>query len=216
MLKVQNVKNRGFLFTFDSFPDCNLNLYLIKGSKFNYIIDTGLGSSSLTQIKEYIKGNEKPALVINTHHHWDHIWGNNEFSDSLIVSHVLCRRIIDEKWGEMLEKYKDYSYGSVVKCLPNVVFDSDLYFPEDKIRLFYTPGHTIDSISILDEEEKVIIAGDNIGDTMEELTPSLYCEKENYINTLKKYKEIDFDTCISGHNTVLGKDAIEKIWNTIF
>lgn len=87
--------------------------------------------------------------------------------------------------------------------LPNLIFQKELYFAEDKIKLFHTPGHTLDSISVLDEEEDVLLVGDNVGDSMEDIIPSIYCEKDIYINTMKKYEEMDFDTCISGHNTIL-------------
>jgi glyoxylase-like metal-dependent hydrolase (beta-lactamase superfamily II) len=99
--------------------------------------------------------------------------------------------------------------------LPNLVFESELYFPEDKIRIIYTPGHTIDSISVIDEEDKVINVGDNIGDNIEEIVPSIYCEKDLYIDTLLKYREVDFDTCVSGHNVILGKEVIEEILSMI-
>jgi glyoxylase-like metal-dependent hydrolase (beta-lactamase superfamily II) len=101
--------------------------------------------------------------------------------------------------------------GEVEICLPNLVFEKELYFPDDKIRIIYTPGHTVDSISVIDEVEKVIHVGDNIGDTADEIVPNIYCEKDLYIDTLSKYIEMDFDTCVSGHNTILGKDVINKI-----
>jgi len=97
--------------------------------------------------------------------------------------------------------------------LPNVTFDQKLYFPEDKIRLIYTPGHTIDSISVLDEEEGVLNVADNIGDSLEELIPSLAVVKTEYIQTLLKYKELDFDVCVSGHNVVLDKSVMDQILN---
>ena len=73
----------------------------------------------------------------------------------------------------------------------------------------------MDFISIIDEEEKVINVGDNVGDTVDEIVPIIDCEKGLYIDTLLKYKEMDFDTCISGHNVVLGKDVIEEILNKL-
>lgn len=210
-MKIEKIKKRSVLFTFNRSTEWDLNLQLILGKRYNYIIDTGLGSLSIDPIKEYIKKDTKPIIVINTHYHWDHIWGNSSFKDCIIISHRLCREIIESKWDEMIRKNRYYIDGEVEKCLPNLVFEKELYFPEDKIRIIYTPGHTIDSISVLDEEEKVINAGDNIGDTIEEIVPQIKCEKEIYRDTLLRYKEMDFDTCISGHNVVLDKDVIDKI-----
>lgn len=214
-MKIEKIKNRGFLFTYSNSSEWNLNVHLIMGERNNYIIDTGLGSLSIAPIKEYIKYDTKPIIVINTHYHWDHIWGNSSLRDCIIISHKLCKEMIESNWEEMLQKNKNYCKGEVEICLPNLVFGKELYFPEDKIRIIYTPGHTIDSISVLDEEEKVINVGDNIGDTVDEIIPSIYCEKDLYIDTLLKYREIDFDTCISGHNVILGKEIIEEILSTL-
>lgn len=190
-------------------------MHLIQGEKNNYLIDTGLGSGSIAPVQEYIKNDPKPWIVINTHYHWDHIWGNGCFQDHTIISHTLCREIIQAKWESMIERSGRYITGEAKLCLPNLVFEKELYFPEDKIRIIYTPGHTIDSISVLDEEEKVLNIGDNIGDNMEEILPSLDCETDLYRETLKKYREMDFDTCVSGHNVVCGKEAIEKLLQSI-
>ncbi|MBU5439179.1 MBL fold metallo-hydrolase [Tissierella sp. MSJ-40] len=206
-MRIQKIKNRGTLFTYTTSSGWDLNVHLIMSEKYNYIIDTGLGSLSINPIKEYIKDSNKPIIVINTHYHWDHIWGNGSLRNYIIISHKLCREMIESKWKDMMHKNKQYCYGEVEMNLPNLVFEKELYFPEDKIRIIYTPGHTIDSVSVIDEEEKVI----NVGDNIDEIIPSIYCEKDLYIDTLLKYRNMDFDTCISGHNVILGKEIIEKI-----
>ncbi|MCL2610712.1 MAG: MBL fold metallo-hydrolase [Defluviitaleaceae bacterium] len=209
-MKIEKIGKRNIVFQY-ALPEWNLNLHLILGDKYNYIIDTGLGSDSVAPIKEYIGNSKKPIIVINTHNCWDHIWGNHCFSECNIISHSLCRPLIEEQWSEMLKKNESYIRGEVKMCLPNLLFDNSLYFPDDKIRIFHTPGHTIDSISVLDEQEKVLNAGDNVGDTIEEIVPALYYEKDAYIKSVQKYKELDFAACVSGHNDVLGKDVFDKI-----
>ncbi|WBL49167.1 MBL fold metallo-hydrolase [Clostridium estertheticum] len=166
---------------------------------------------SVAPIIEYIKNDTKQIIVINTHYHWDHTWGNGSFENCMIISHKLCRETLQSEWTDMIQNNSHRCYGEVKMNLPNLVFEQELYFPEDKIRLFYSPGHTIDSISVLDEEEKVLVVADNIGESMEDIIPSLDCDKEVYMNTIKKYEQMDFDTCISGHNTVLNKKVIGKI-----
>lgn len=208
-MNIKQISNKHVLFCSNQFFD--LNIHLILGAKNTYLIDTGLGSEFVQPVVNYIKQVGKPLIIINTHYHWDHVFGNNTFKDCLIISHQLCRDIIEKEWDTMVNKYSKFSMGEVKKCLPNLLFENELFFPEDKIRLIYTPGHTIDSISVLDEEEKVINVGDNIGDTLDEIIPSLYCDTKHYRETINIYKNLDMKTWISGHNIVLKKDAIEII-----
>lgn len=210
-MRIQKIKNRSIVFTISVPSGWDLNVQLIMGNKYNYIVDTGLGSLNIAPIKEYIKHENKPIIVINTHHHWDHIWGNSSFENSIIISHKLCREMIELNWDNMMQKNKQHIYGEVEMDLPNLTFEEEIYFPEDQIRIIYTPGHTIDSISVVDEVDKMINVGDNIGDSIDEIVPSIYGEKEEYINTLLRYNEMDFDSCISGHNVVLEKEIINKI-----
>lgn len=213
-MRVQCVKNRGTLFTSDS-PGWDYNMYLIRGETHNFIIDTGLGAGSVASIRKQIKDDHKEIVVINTHHHWDHVWGNGAFAGCTIVAHQLCRGIIASEWAQMIRRHGQYAEGEVVMRLPNLVFQRELYFAEDGIRVFHTPGHTPDSISVLDEADGVLMLADNIGDSMDDIVPSIGFDVDIYRNTLKQYEEMRFDTCVSGHNRVLGKEVIQTILNTL-
>ncbi|WMJ85771.1 MBL fold metallo-hydrolase [Anaerocolumna sp. MB42-C2] len=210
-MEINQLKSRNIIFTYNIPDGWDLNLQLVKGNKYNYIIDTGLGSLSILPVINYIKDDKKPTIVINTHSHWDHIWGNHVLGDSVIISHYLCRERMDQNFEDMLQKKRKYLNGETRKYLPNLTFENQLYFPEDGIRLFYTPGHTKDSISVLDEVDKVINVGDNVGDNLEELIPSLECEKSEYMETIENYKKLEFEFLVSGHNTILKKDIFDKI-----
>lgn len=199
----------------DHLPGWDLNLHLILGKQFNYLIDTGLGSLSAEPIKQYLAQDQKPVIIVNTHYHWDHVWGNHAFDPAMIISHTLCRDMIEQKWDDMLASSRKFQKGEVLKCLPDLVFEDSLFFPMDQIRIFYTPGHTIDCISILDEEEKVLNVGDNIGDTMEFLVPSIAVDLAIYRRTLQQYQSLDIKACISGHNQVVDKDVFDTILNLL-
>jgi glyoxylase-like metal-dependent hydrolase (beta-lactamase superfamily II) len=210
-MEIIKVKNRSVVFRFFQNDEWYYNIHLILGKKSNFIIDTGLGSGSIAPVLEFLKEDPKPVILINTHYHWDHIWGNHLFLDNLIISHKLCREMIGTKWEEMLTRNGVCINGEAGLCLPNMVFEKELYLPEEGLRLFYTPGHTIDSISILDEEDKVLSAGDNIGDTMEEIVPSIYSNTDLFRESLQSLRGLDYDTVISGHNEVLGREVIDLI-----
>lgn len=207
-MEVIKVGKRSIVFKYD-LGDWNLYLHLIKGDKYNYLIDTGLGYGSIEPILEYL--DDKELIVINTHYHFDHIRGNDYFRDKAIISSEKCLKLIDENYDDDVEKSGKYATGPLTKCLPNLVFQDELYFVEDKIRLFYSPGHTEDGISIYDEIDKVLNVGDNIGDDMEYIVPSLQCDNATYLNSLNKYKELDVEHCVSGHNEVLGSEVFDLI-----
>ncbi len=52
--------------------------YLFVGENQALLFDTGLGIADIKQVVD--KLTSLPVLVINSHHHWDHIGGNKAFS----------------------------------------------------------------------------------------------------------------------------------------
>lgn len=210
------VSNRITMFTEDR--EWDLNLYLIEAEHCNYIVDTGLGNEHSEFILDYLHGNgccEKQLKIINTHYHWDHIWGNGKFKDNDIIAHKKIIELINENWDGTYLRNSDCKRGDVEKVLPNVLIDKELYFSDDQIRIFYSPGHTSDSISVLDEKDRVLIASDNIGDDDDDIVPNLYVSKSDYLDTLYKYKSLDWEIVLSGHNKVRSRDVIDDILNLL-
>jgi len=187
-MKPIRISNRDIMFTEPMTKDYNLNLGLILGKTNNYVIDTGLGSGSVAPILDHIINDGKPIIVINTHFHWDHMWGNWVFGECPIISHTTCRELADKCWDEALRENAGYIDGEVRKCLPNMVFDGSLYFPDDRVSVFHTPGHSEDCVSIYDEVDKVLYAGDNIGDTEDDIIPWIDTDLATFQSLLKTYK----------------------------
>ena len=212
-MKPIKITEHNIMFTEPMGSEYDLNLGLILGENRNYIIDTGRGSGSVGPILEYIikVPQPKPTVVINTHSHWDHIWGNWVFKNSLIVSHKNCLKILEEHWDAAVTAHSDSIDGEVQKCLPNLVFEKNLCFADDKINIFYTPGHTSNCISVYDANDKILYAGDNIGDTDDSIVPWINTDIDTFNELIKCYKDIDFSLCISGHNKPQTKDVLFRM-----
>lgn len=189
-----------------------LNIGLILGDRYNYIIDTGFGSGSVEPVLAYLHGNEKPIIVVNTHFHWDHVWGNWMFPNSIIIAHPMCRELMEFTWDAEIRKYADYIDKEARKLLPNLLINDSIYLPNDGIQIFHTPGHSEDCISIYDSIDKVLYAGDNIGDTNEDILPSIGTDAATFkTNVIDAYKQYDFEICISGHNKPQGRDVLTRM-----
>ena len=207
-MKQVKITDRNIMFTRPMTQDYDSNLGLILGVRHNFIIDTGMGSGSVAPILEYIANDEKPLIVINTHSHWDHVWGNSVFESGLIISHTLCRTLMEKRWSDDVRRNIGFVDGKVNMCVPNMVFDTSLHFSDDGVSIFHTPGHTADCVSIYDSVEKVLYAGDNIGDTDENIVPWIDTDVTTFRNLIETYKKLDFDFCVSGHNKPQTKAVI--------
>ena len=210
-MKPIKITDRNVMFTQPMNERYDLNMGLILGKKHNFIIDTGLGSGSVKPVIEFIGNSKKPVVVINTHYHWDHVWGNFMFKDSLIIGHPLCCKLQDKHWDEMVKDNRSAIDGEMRKCLVNITFEGTLHFPDDEITIFTSIGHSGDDISVYDTVEKVLYAGDNIGDTEDEIIPWISTDFETFKSLIELYKKYDFDYCIAGHNKPQTKEVLARM-----
>lgn len=223
-MKIKKVGQRGVLFTFfelnESSYDCVTNVYVINGNSYFFICDTYLGPYYMKKVKEYLETNygKKEYIVFNSHSHWDHIWGNSEFKDSIILSTEKCRSFIIEDGEEELNTHADqFAKEDIEIVLPNLTFEKRIIFEDEGIEFFYSPGHSEDSGSCYDFIDNVLFVGDNVDDPI----PSYLCwtELDKYIETLREYLQVNADIIVQSHGDVLDNyvikgniDYLTRLW----
>jgi len=213
-MQITKLSERNILFTVPEDAEGGfVHMGLILGKKHNFIIDTGMGESNINAIRDYIGDDSKPIIAIITHAHWDHMFGNSALKDEIIVSHALCREIMDSEWDtktkDNIETKRDYIDAEIHKCLPNLVFEGSMCFPEDGIRLFHTPGHTDDSINVYDAVGKVLYAADNFG--AEDGEACLWMDDEPAERMIAQYKQLDFEICVPSHSEPQTREIIAML-----
>lgn len=174
----------------------DVSWFLLERDRRCYLIDTGCGPLDMLSVQEAVRRAGKPLVVVNTHFHWDHVWGNCMFPEAPVVAHERCRRRMREEWTPQVEQNRRMMAGDATLRLPDVCFNDRLSFPEDGILLFHTPGHTDDSISVWDTERRLLIAGDNLE------RPLVYVEDPDldaYRRTLAAYIALDAKTILAAH-----------------
>lgn len=185
-----------------------MNVYVIIGNERVYVLDTSLGSDPMLLMKQHLNeeglGN-RSIVVFNSHGDYDHYWGNAVFDNAMILGHVYTRIRILEEGKEALRKYIEHKRGDVAIRAPSVVFMKRLEFPEDGVTFFHTPGHTIDSSSCYNEEDKTLFVGDNV----ESPLPYVYnTNLHQYVKTLESYREFEWDVMIASHDPPLHEDSL--------
>ena len=79
------------------------NSGIIVGDAGVLVIDSLRVPSFARDLKQDVRHiTEKPVqYVIDTHAHWDHSWGNEEFPEATIIGHQNCyREMVDVEWNE--------------------------------------------------------------------------------------------------------------------
>jgi len=148
-------------FTFNAFQENTYVLYDNSGECV--IVDPGCNNDEERQtLVKFIEDNGlKPAKLINTHCHIDHVLGN---------------KFIAEKYGLTLEAHEGevqvLNTCETVSKMYGIAYDGspaigsfikegiDYTFGDSTLRTIFTPGHSPASLSFYCEASKVLIAGD--------------------------------------------------------
>src|SRR5882672_939076 len=146
--------------------------YLILGEKQALLFDTGMGISDIRKVTAEL--THLPIIVLNSHTHNDHVGGNWQFETVYGMDADFTRT---NAKGSRQDAQEELGPGMICGDLPTG-FDSKSYatrpwkisrflHDHDKINLggrtleiISTPGHTPDSISLLDRARGLLFSGD--------------------------------------------------------
>jgi len=150
-------------FCFSAFQE---NTYVLYNElKEAIIIDPGC----YTRIEEKIlsdfilKENLKPSLLLNTHCHLDHVFGNNYVSETYgLTAHIHPNEqiVLDRlpeaaaKWGVPTEAYKG--------PIQYIQEGEMIQFGTDTFKVLLTPGHSPGSVCFYHPGQDFMIGGDLI------------------------------------------------------
>lgn len=205
---VDKISDRIWELRCDLIPGCLTNSYVIQADKATYLIDSGLGSATAIEMSKLITAG-KPVYLINTHYHWDHIWGNAFFANAMVVCHERCVRNVVANWDAMIQRNGQYIDGQTAGFDVQLSFADRLTLNEELV-LFHTPGHTDDSISVFYKPERALFVGDLIGDDDTELLPSVK-DPDHFLASLELCASFDPRLYLSGHNDIKYPGILEQI-----
>lgn len=144
-------------------------MYLIEGSERAVLIDTGTGIGDL---KAYVdQFTDKPMIVILTHGHLDHALGAEPF-DVVYMNHADDEVYERHRQPQFRELYyrimpgyaklepSDYAKPMDIHRARELVDGQVFDLGEITLRIYACPGHTKGTMTVLVQEERILIAGD--------------------------------------------------------
>ncbi|MBR2924205.1 MAG: MBL fold metallo-hydrolase [Clostridia bacterium] len=181
--------------------------YLIEGQTHAMLIDTVNGQEDLRAIVE--KLTKLPVIVVNTHGHGDHIFGNVYF---------------DEAWMhpadfQLAEMFMDYAKEEMAKqglkpCpLKPLAIGQVFDLGDLALEVVALDGHTPGSIGILDRKDRILFTGDGVNTHlwMQLEGCSTLAELRQMLINLKEQHGSEFDYILHGHDKGL-REAVVVDW----
>ena len=173
--------------------------YLITGTERALLVDTANGYEDLHAIVRTL--TELPVIVVNTHGHGDHVFGNLYFDEAWL--HPADNALYDMFFGyarEDLEK-RGLKPCPVKPLQIGQIFD----LGGVQLEVVDLKGHTAGSVGLLDKAGRILYTGDGLNTHIwMQLDHSLPIATllETFL-TLKEKHGADFDYVAHGHTKVL-------------
>ena len=148
--------------------------YLVLGDEKAALIDTGCGIGNIRELVEEL--THLPVMVVNTHAHNDHVAQNYLFDEVATYDDKISREVSQTGYGyeKMAHLISD---GMTWKPLPESFDPEGYHVPpftvtcwlkdgdiidlgNRKLEVIYTPGHSTDSVCLLDRDARMLWTGD--------------------------------------------------------
>jgi cyclase len=189
------------------------NAGIIPGEQVSLIIDSlatrQLQADFLANISELVGSSE--LIVVNTHAHNDHVYGNCALPDSsIIVAHPLAKAAIQREGLSMSQLLPEIQWGDVSIKEPSVLVDThiDIDLGSVSARVEHLGGgHTPGDLIIWIDRTRTVYTGDLV---MSGVTPFFLAgSPAGAQKTLHTLKQRQPTVVIPGHGEVGGIELID-------
>ncbi|MCU0460967.1 MAG: MBL fold metallo-hydrolase [Bacteroidales bacterium] len=146
------------------FSPIEVNTYILSDDSGQCaVIDCGCyNRTELERLTDFVSGKKlKPVLLLNTHCHLDHIFGNMMFLEKYNLG-AYCHK--DEEVNRNDSVHIASVFGMKMDMPPEpaglIEEGSIVSFGNTKLRALFVPGHSSGSLAFYNEKAKIVFTGD--------------------------------------------------------
>ncbi|MET8844607.1 MBL fold metallo-hydrolase [Streptomyces rubiginosohelvolus] len=151
-----------------------------------------------------------PRLLVSTHFHGDHTFGNCVFPEAVVVAHERAREDVTAAGLHLTGLWPDVCWGGVEVVAPQLTYRDRLTVHAGAVRaelLHPGPAHTTGDTVVWLPEQRVLFAGDLV---MNGVTP--FCPMGSLagsVEALRMLRGLRPRTVVPGHGPVGGPELLD-------
>ena len=178
------------------------------------LIDTLFYPDETEAMRDFleVRLGQRIRYVINTHYHADHTVGTFFFPYAQVVSHRLCRELLDTKGREGLAQTQaqNAEFEGIQVVLPDIVFDQgqfNLYLGGKTVQLLHLPGHSADLIGAFVVNDRILFASDTAMPV-----PTLFDGSyDDLVASMHAMLSLAPDSVVQGHGEVILRGEVRSL-----
>ena len=154
-----------------------------------------------------------PRVLVNTHHHPDHVYGNCFLPDStVIVAQDRCREMVLRAGTAAMKELTEPDYGDVTIRPPEITFSENMTVHAEGFPIelrMAGPAHTTNDVLVWLPEQKVLFAGDlafNGGQPI-----FLDGSASGFLRAIDQVRALEPEVLAGGHGPVTRGDDVTRL-----
>jgi glyoxylase-like metal-dependent hydrolase (beta-lactamase superfamily II) len=182
---------------------------VVLTSRRAFVVDTQTRPRDMEPVQALLReaAADRRILVVNTHHHWDHAYGNAAFPGVDIVAQRGCPRLLRAQIAA--DGVDAVPLPAEGVPLPTVTFGDRLSYGDlsETVHLIHAPGHSEDCLVVFLVAARLLLGGD----VVEWPLPN-FAQRDGmttWVHTLRQLKQLPVDLVVPSHGPPMGKEIID-------
>lgn len=201
------------------FDSLDLNVGVVIGEDGVLVVDTRASEREASELSKELRTLTSLPVrwVVNTHWHWDHVFGNAVFQGAEIWGHVLCLPALETLGERMRQDARRWlppelhqEIDAVEIVAPDRTFSesASLAIGRDVLLTYHGLAHTDADIVVRVPEAEVAF----FGDMVEEGAPPNFGDSypESWPQTLRRACDGFSGTAVPGHGDVVDENFVRS------
>ncbi|MFH9008954.1 MBL fold metallo-hydrolase [Streptomyces afghaniensis] len=211
-VRLEQVADRVFAYIQPDGGWCVNNAGLVVADGQAMLVDTAATEDRARQLRKTVRSvaPAAPALIVNTHSHGDHTFGNFVFPEAAVIGHEQARDEMLTARLHLTGLWPDVDWGDVRLVPPRIVFPDrlTLHVGEQRVELLHLgPAHTCGDVVVWLPDSRVLFTGDIV---MTGVTPFVPMGSvSGCLAALDALRALEPRVIVPGHGPVGGPELLD-------